>query len=244
MELSKRLQAVADLASKGGIVADVGTDHGYIPIHLIQSGKCSKVYAMDINEGPYLRAKQHVSGYGLSSQIITRQSDGMKALEKGEVTSVIIAGMGGALVIKILEQDRRLWEELEEIVLQPQSELDKVRTYLWENEWKVVQEEMIYEDGKYYPMMRVVRAKDEAYSKAELLYGRCLIASKHPVLEQYIRREIEMKEKVKEKVMAQRKEKILHSHSNEEHSHIEARIQDLEIELEVAYEVQRYLTTD
>ncbi|MFI3208170.1 MAG: class I SAM-dependent methyltransferase [Eubacteriales bacterium] len=226
MELSKRLQAVADLVSADEIVADIGTDHGYIPIYLVQSGKCSKVFAMDINEGPYLRAKQHVAGYGLSEQVITRQSDGMKALESGEASAIIIAGMGGGLVIKILEQDRRLWSELNELILQPQSELDKVRTYLIENNWKVIEEKMVFEDGKYYPMMRVTKGQDVPYSRAELEYGRYLLQEKDSILAQFIKREITLKEDV------------IRSLEGKNGIHIETRIAELKEELEIAYEVQ------
>lgn len=231
MELSRRLQAVADLVSDGEIVADIGTDHGYIPIYLIQSGKCARVFAMDINEGPYLRARQHVSGYGLSDQIITRQSDGMKALANGEATSIIIAGMGGGLVMKILEQDKRLWPEFRELVLQPQSELAKVRRYLQENHWRVIEEDMVFEDGKYYPILRVQHGGDAPYSQAELEYGRVLIQKKHPILAQFIGRELELKEAV------------LRSLSDKAGEHIEQRVRELEEEVEIAYEVQRNLTT-
>ncbi|MFI3172447.1 MAG: class I SAM-dependent methyltransferase [Eubacteriales bacterium] len=232
MELSQRLQAVSDMIEPGKIVADIGTDHGYIPIYLIQSGKCTRVFAMDINEGPYLRAKYHVAGYGLDKQIITRQSDGMKALCAGEATAIIIAGMGGGLVIKILDQDRRLWGDLQEIVLQPQSEIDRVRTYLSENAWKIIEENMVYEDGKYYPMMKAIRGQDTPYTKAELQYGRYLIKGKHPVLIQFINKEIAVKEEV------------VKSLKNKVGEHIEHRMKELREELEVAYEVQRNLTTD
>ncbi len=232
MELSKRLKAIADLVGKDEVVADIGTDHGYIPIYLVQTGRCNKVFAMDINEGPYLRAKQHVEGYGLSEQIITRQSDGMKALENGEATTIIIAGMGGGLVMKILEQDKRLWGELHELILQPQSELGKVRTYLQENGWKTVEEDMVFEDGKYYPMMRVRPGEEANYTKAELEYGRYLIQKKHPILKQFIKRELELKERV------------LLTLEEKQGTHIEMRKKDLKEEVEIAYEVQRDITTD
>lgn len=236
MELSKRLQAVADLVGNGEVVADIGTDHGYIPIYLVQSGKCSKVLAMDINEGPYLRAKQHVAGYGLSHQIETRQSDGMKALENNEVTSVIIAGMGGGLVMKILDQDRRLWPELQELILQPQSELAKVRAYLQENHWTITKEDMVFEEGKYYPMMYVTHeekgTQSAKYNHMELEYGPKLLQMKHPILLQFIMREIELKTKV------------LQSLEGKTGEHIEQRMSELKEEVKMAYEVQRYLTTD
>ena len=83
MELSKRLQAVADLVSEGLIVADVGTDHGYIPIYLLETKKCEKAIAMDINKGPLLRAKEHIAEHGLTQNIQVKLSDGVKALSVG-----------------------------------------------------------------------------------------------------------------------------------------------------------------
>jgi len=132
MELSKRLQAVADLVSDGLVVADVGTDHGYIPIYMLEIGKCSKALAMDVNHGPLLRAKEHIAEHGLEEMIETRLSDGVKELQVGECDAVVIAGMGGALTIKILEEGKEVFKNLTEFVLQPQSELYKVSEYLFE----------------------------------------------------------------------------------------------------------------
>ena len=102
MELSKRLYAVASLVTEGASVADIGTDHGYVPIYLMKNKIASKVIALDINKGPLERARMHVIGHGLKGQIETRLSDGLKNVKPGEVDTMIAAGMGGGLVIKIL----------------------------------------------------------------------------------------------------------------------------------------------
>ena len=130
MELSKRLYAVAGLVTEGASVADIGTDHGYVPIYLVKNKIASKVIAMDINKGPLERARMHIIGHGLKGQIETRLSDGLKNLEPGEVDAFIAAGMGGGLVIKILEDSKEVVEQLKFAVLQPQSEIAKVRKYL------------------------------------------------------------------------------------------------------------------
>ena len=143
MELSKRLQAVADLVSQGLVIADVGTDHGYIPIYLVQTGKSEKAFAMDVNEGPLLRAKEHIAEYGLSEKIEARLSDGVRALTPGECDGVVVAGMGGALAIKIMEEGKTVFRNLKEFVLQPQSELTKVRQYLYENDYCVIEQDNI-----------------------------------------------------------------------------------------------------
>ena len=99
MELSRRLYAVASLVTEGASVADVGTDHGYIPIYLMQKNIASKVIALDINGGPLERARMHIIGYNLKGQIETRLSDGLSAVQPGEVDTMIAAGMGGGPVM-------------------------------------------------------------------------------------------------------------------------------------------------
>lgn len=222
MELSKRLQAVADLVSDGLIVADVGTDHGYIPIHLIEAGKCTKALAMDINEGPLLRAKDHITEHGLSEKIQVRQSDGVKALAEGECESVVVAGMGGALTIKIMEEGKDIFHNLKEFVLQPQSELTKVRQYLCENKYCVIAEDIVLEDGKFYPMMKVTNGKSPAYSLIELRYGKKLLEQKHPVLQMYLEKEVQTKETILKKI------------KSESGKHIQKRMWELEEEISCA----------
>ena len=224
MELSKRLQAVADLVGDNLIVADVGTDHGYIPIYLIESGKCEKAFAMDVNEGPLLRAKDHIRAYGLAERITTRLSDGVTALEVGECEAVVVAGMGGALAVKIMEDGKEVFRSLKEFVLQPQSELEKVRQYLNENGFRIVAEDMVLEDGKYYPMMKVVNAEDSKYSLVELRYGRCLLNQKHPVLKMFLEKE------------ENSKQMIIQNLEQQPGEHIKVRIQELENELEIVRE--------
>ena len=97
MELSKRLQAVADLVTEGASVADIGTDHGYIPIYLIEHHIAEKVIALDINRGPLERARMHIVGHGLKEKIETRLSDGLEKVLPGEVDTMIAAGMGGGI---------------------------------------------------------------------------------------------------------------------------------------------------
>ena len=104
MELSRRLYAVASLVTEGASVADIGTDHGYIPIYLMQNEIVSKAIAMDINGGPLERARMHIVGHGLKGKIETRLSNGLEALAPGEVYTMIAAGMGGCLIIRILEE--------------------------------------------------------------------------------------------------------------------------------------------
>ena len=189
MELSKRLYAVASLVTEGASVADIGTDHGYVPIYLMKNKIASKVIALDINKGPLERARMHVIGHGLKGQIETRLSDGLKNVKPGEVDTMIAAGMGGGLVIKILNDSREVVDQLTYCILQPQSEIAKVRKYLAKNQLKIVDEDMVEEDGKFYPMMKVVHGEPEKYEEYEYIYGKKLLEKKHIVLKKYLLRE-------------------------------------------------------
>ena len=208
MELSKRLQAVADLLCDSNLIedecvlADVGTDHGYLPIYLVQHGKCKKAYAMDVNIGPFARAKAHIADYLLQDRIETRLSDGVSGLQVGECDAVIVAGMGGALTVKIMTEGEDVFRSLKTFVLQPQSELPKVRRFLLENGYRIVAEDMVLEDGKFYPMMRVTVGEDGMYRPVEYLYGRHLLKDKNLVLKQFLERELRIKTEIWERLMA------------------------------------------
>lgn len=200
MELSKRLKAVAELVTPGMRLADVGTDHGYIPIYLTEAGVIPSAIAMDINKGPLERAKEHIWEHGLEGKIQTRLSDGLKNLQMNEADCMIAAGMGGGLVIRILSEERDTAGSLKELILQPQSEIDSVRKYLTEEGYRIVAEDMVYEDGKYYPMMKAVPcmagAGEIPYSEEELEFGRVLLQQAHPVLGQFLEREMEIQNRI------------------------------------------------
>ncbi|MEY8410678.1 class I SAM-dependent methyltransferase [Lachnospiraceae bacterium 62-26] len=194
MELSKRLYAVASLVTEGASVADVGTDHGYIPIYLMQNEIASKAIAMDINGGPLERARMHIVGHGLKGKIETRLSNGLEALAPGEVDTMIAAGMGGGLIIRILEEGMEVVKSLKACILQPQSEVWKVRKYLLDHHMDIIDEDMVEEDGKYYPMMRVIHGESPRYAECEYIFGKRLLEKKNPVLEKFLHRELDIRE--------------------------------------------------
>ena len=204
MQLSDRLQAVASMVTENSRLADVGTDHGYIPIYLCEMGKIPSAIAMDVKKGPLLRAKMNIERYHMQEKIRTRLSDGVLKLNPDEADSVVIAGMGGTLVMKILEEGKKVLVDVKELVLQPQSELPKVRRFLMENGYVTEREEMVMEDGKYYPMMRVhfdasaVSHADSFTEEQELefRYGKQLLTEKHPVLLAYLRWEVQIQQDI------------------------------------------------
>lgn len=200
MELSVRLQAVADMVTEGTKVADVGTDHAYIPIYLVEHDKNPSAIAMDINRGPLRKAEENISSHNLENKIETRLSDGLKQLHLGEADSVVIAGMGGGLVVKIMEEGVLHKKYVKEWILQPQSEISKVRQYLNENGYCIVEENMVIDEGKFYPMMRVTEGTIEEYTQEELCYGKRLLKEKNPILKKFLEKEIDIKKEILEKL--------------------------------------------
>ena len=194
MQLSIRMQAVADMVTPGGRIADIGTDHGYVPIYLVEQNKTDHAIAMDVRKGPLARAGENIVRFGCSDRIETRLSDGLAMLKPGEADTVIIAGMGGLLTIRILEAGLKVLQSVSECILQPQSDLDKVRQFLHQHHFCIVQEKMLIDEGKYYTVMRVVHGEESPYTEAEDLYGRHLIDDKSPVLAKYLAGQKNVKE--------------------------------------------------
>lgn len=193
-KLSKRMKAVAAMVSFCGVLADVGTDHGYVPIALVEKKKIKKAIAMDINAGPLERARKNIAASGLEEYIETRLSDGVLALAEREADSILIAGMGGELIIHILTEGASVCREAKELILQPQSDLFRVREYLRRNKYKIVDEDMVCEDGKFYSMMRAIHVEhDDVWDRMDEetaivcdIYGPLLLKNGHPVLRRFL----------------------------------------------------------
>ncbi len=237
MELSSRLQAVASLVTAGYRIVDIGTDHAYIPIYLIQEGLSAAVIAMDVNKGPLKKAAEHVRENGLEGKIELRLSDGFDKLRASEADAAILAGMGGPLMIRILKEYPEVTFSLRELVLQPQSETGKVRAFLLEEGFLFIREDMVKEDGKYYPMMKVAlphrmgcygqaghdekswvecgneieeqtRKPCDAWNETEVRYGKLLLETRHPVLREYLEREYVIRENILSRLEGKSGEKI------------------------------------
>ena len=149
MQLSQRLSSVASMVTAGNCLADVGTDHGYVPIYLYERNVIPCAIAMDVNKGPLERAALHIAESGMKNVIETRLSDGLTALKAGEADSIVIAGMGGPLMIRILSAYPEVTASAKELILQPQSEIAEVRIWLYEQGYEIVEEHMVFEEGKY-----------------------------------------------------------------------------------------------
>ncbi len=233
VELSARMQALTDMVSKHSVVCDVGCDHGFVSIYLVQQGISPKVYAMDVGKGPLERAKEHIKEYELEAYIETRLSDGLNALQVGEADCMICAGMGGKLMMRILKEGSKKARAMKELILQPQSEIALFRAFLRKEGYKVVRENMIYEDGKYYPMMKVVpENKNEELVPEYVLwdkFGELLLKEKHPVLCQYLAQSKEYLAELLSHVNAQGGERA------------QGRVEEIQEELRMINEAQAYM---
>ncbi len=156
MVLSKRLETVLSMVKPAPVVADIGCDHGYIAIELIRRGIAGHVIAMDVRPGPLRRAREHVLEAGLSDRIELRISDGMRSLDVREADAAVIAGMGGPLMEKILQEGREKAAAMKQLILQPQSEIREFRRALREMGFQNIRNEVVSEDGKYYFPMEAV----------------------------------------------------------------------------------------
>ena len=189
MRISKRLQRVAGQVRNGGVVADIGCDHGFTSIYLIENHLADRVFAMDINPGPLMRAREHICQYGMEDKITVMLSDGAKELSPGEADGLLISGMGGALICKILRDSREVTERAGELVLSPQSEPYLVRHLVQEMGFAIDREEMLCEQGKYYVIIHAVPGRQCFDREEEYMYGSYLIHQKDGVLLQFLEKE-------------------------------------------------------
>ena len=195
LRLSERLKLVASFVPEGSRIADIGTDHGYVPIYLAEIGKIK----MDVRKGPLARADEHIEEYrhdvgDAAISIETRLSNGLEKLQAKEADTVIIAGMGGELEISILEAGKQLWSSIRHWIFSPQSDLEKFRRYLKENGFFIENEAMILDEGKFYTVIKAgfgTNEKDACVCETvpEYRFGALLIKRRDAVLKQYLLKE-------------------------------------------------------
>lgn len=201
--LSVRLETIADMVRTGRRPVDIGCDHAYVPIRLVETGRIDGAIAADVRMEPLRRAEEHIRERGLSGRIATRLSDGFSAIGEGEADSAIIAGMGGMLICRILTDGRKLLPSLNELIIEPQSDADEVRRVLTEGDgtgvmFEIADERLVVDRMKYYPIIRAVPIEPanpeddrkkfhrQRLSKTELLYGPVLLERRDPVLLNYL----------------------------------------------------------
>lgn len=153
--LNSRLKCCADFVRKGSILADIGTDHALLPIYLVKNNIISSCIACDINPNPLERAKNNIQRHSLSNFITTRLSDGLKNVYEDEVNDVVIAGMGGRLIAKIISECTWNSKSDKNFILQPMYLDYLLRKFLVENKYKIVNERLVKSKKKVYSVMKV-----------------------------------------------------------------------------------------
>ena len=186
MKLSKRLQKIADFVIDGDIVADIGTDHGYIPAYLIDSGKSKKVIGTDISKGSLDKIIQYIKQLNFEESIETRLGNGLEVINTNEIDTVIIAGMGGQLMKDILNKDLEVTNSISNFILQPMIAAKELREYLINNKFKIIDEELVYEENKYYEIIYAIKGDSKVMKNIDYEISPLLIEKKHPLLKDYI----------------------------------------------------------
>lgn len=207
INLPFRLKAVAGMVTKGNSILDVGSDHGLLGIYLVQKGISPLVLDMDIRMGPLLGARRYVEEYAMNDRIKLRLSDGVTEYEPGELgekVSLICAGMGGYLIRNILRHDSKKTLSFKESILAPQSDVSMLRHFIRESGYLIVDEDMVFEKGIFYPLMKIVPneshkqlipSRDMDADIVDML-GPILLKNHHPVLKFYLERCISQNKKI------------------------------------------------
>ncbi|MDM0721333.1 tRNA (adenine(22)-N(1))-methyltransferase [Clostridium perfringens] len=194
MELSKRLKRIAEHVDKCESVADIGTDHGYIPIYLVKEGICKKAIASDINKGPIEKAKVNVAFEGVSNKVKCLLGPGLNPLKVGEVNGVILAGMGGNLTRDILLADMEKVKRYDFIILQPAQNPEVLREFLYKNDYEIIDEDLIKDEGRFYELFKVKYNENSEklvfHDELEYEVSPLLREKNHPLFKEFIEEKI------------------------------------------------------
>jgi len=189
-KLSKRLETVASFVPTGAIVADIGSDHAYLPCYLVHKGIAARAVAGEVVKGPYESAVKQVRTEGLTDKITVRMADGLAAVEESdEITAVTIAGMGGPLIVSILEKHPEALKTVTRLILQPNIHAKAIREWAMVNGWAIQDEVILEEDGKIYEVL-VLQRGEMKLNEAQTLLGPKLMETKVPVFIEKWSREI------------------------------------------------------
>lgn len=186
MELSSRLAAIAGLIPRGARVADIGTDHAMLPVNLVVTGRSPRVIATEMNEKPYLAACRQAMSVEAGGRVEVRRGDGLEAIRPGEVDVIVMAGMGANTILGILERSRGVLYGISRLVLQPMSNPGALRRWLIQNGWRLADEELVKEDGKFYVIIAAEPGEDHWEDQFLLELGPKLIDKCSPWLIEYL----------------------------------------------------------
>jgi len=172
-KLSKRLSACLNALFPLKRIADVGTDHAYLPCYGITTGRLTSAIAIDVIDGPLMQAKATIKDYGLQDQIEVRKGSGLEPLVVNEVEGVVIAGMGGKLISQLIVDSLDVAQSMKKLILQPQSGEYTLRRTLFENDFLIINEELLEEDGIIYTIITAQPGKQD-FDELDYLFGPML----------------------------------------------------------------------
>ncbi len=195
MELSPRLKKIADLIAKNSKIADVGTDHAYIPIYCFENNIIRSAIAMDINPMPLKRAEANLKKFGFIEKSQLRLSNGIEKLEKDEVDVIVIAGMGGLLIRDIIDAGKEKISESTLLLIQPMIAPMELRCYLFENGFDICDEYVVREENKFYNIFAVKKGKTEP-DEEKIHIGKNLRVNSPEVFEDYMAYKIRVARKI------------------------------------------------
>ncbi len=191
-QLPKRLETIIERMPDSGCLADIGCDHAYVAIEAVRRGRAARALACDVRKGPLQQAAEHILCAGLAGKIETRLSDGLEKVAPGEADTVVVAGMGGPLMERILQGRLR---DFAHFVLSPQSEIPHFRRFLLTEGMQIDEETMLIDEGKYYVILNVSKRADATSSDSmyvteeDFLYGGRLLRRLDPVLKSFLEKE-------------------------------------------------------
>ncbi|MDR1537863.1 MAG: class I SAM-dependent methyltransferase [Clostridiales bacterium] len=197
MVISRRLQAILNQLHCSSL-ADIGSDHAYIPISACQRGIIQSAIAVDISRGSLNKAEKNIRSAGLSDRIETRLGYGLDSIAPGEVECLVISGMGGLLIRDILMQGLFVVDASKQLALQPQTDAPALRAALHGMGLAIADEQMVLEDGKFYNIINCAKGPDDDYTPADIAFGRILIKRKDLSLKMHLAALIEEDEKALE----------------------------------------------
>ena len=195
--IKKRLEAVMKMVDRCQVAADIGTDHGYAAFCLLDRGICDKVIATDISPSALGNARENCKAF--ADRISFRVCDGTEGISEGECDTAIIAGIGGINIAEIIKKDNH---KTGCFILQPMGHADKLRLFLDGNGYRIVDEDMVYENRRYYHIIKAVKGKNEGLTEIQADLGPRLLEKKHEVLHRYILREIKHYEHMADNAVA------------------------------------------
>lgn len=184
--LSERLRLIAGKIKKCSLLADIGTDHAYIPVYAVGSGLAQRAVASDISEPTCVKARINVTNSGLADKIDVRMGYGLDTIKPDEKPDcIVMAGMGGSLIVSIMEKGRKIISESSQIILQPQNDTEKIRRYVHSSGLKISDEIIFNDRGKFYTVIECRKGKEE-YTDIEYVFGKIPLEKKMPALRDYI----------------------------------------------------------